>query len=68
MPERTTRRELIALAGASLLSPALPAQQRASSPILGSDITVDSRQPGAEAFALKDDRFFRRRLQSRSSS
>jgi predicted amidohydrolase YtcJ len=65
MPNRSTRRELLALAGASLLTPALLAQQRENWSTAGPElvvsnarvITVDSRQPRAEAFAVKNGRF-----------
>jgi predicted amidohydrolase YtcJ len=65
MSSRTTRRDLLALAGASLATPALRAQQQAnsltSSPELvvfnAGVITVDSGNPHAEAFAIKDGRF-----------
>jgi hypothetical protein len=60
MSSRTTRRDLLALAGASLATPALLAQQQenssTASPELvvlnGRIITVDSRNPHAEAFAI----------------
>src|SRR5438309_7962408 len=65
MSNRTTRRELLALAGASLASPALIAQQQRSSATADPDavvfngrvVTVDSGQPRAEAFAVKNGRF-----------
>jgi predicted amidohydrolase YtcJ len=65
MSSRTTRRDLLALAGASLATPALLAQQQenssTASPELvvlnGRIITVDSRNPHAEAFAIKNGRF-----------
>lgn len=60
-----TRRELFTLTGASLLTPSLFAKQQESSSTPGPElivfnarvITVDSRQPRAEAFALKNGRF-----------
>src|SRR3954463_4207285 len=65
MSNRTTRRELLGLAGASLASPALIAQQQRSSATADPDlvvfngrvITVDSGQSRAEAFAIKNGRF-----------
>jgi predicted amidohydrolase YtcJ len=65
MPSRTTRRDLFALAGAGLVPGALSAQQRASSTTGGPElvvlnarvITVDTRQPRAEAFAIQNGRF-----------
>jgi predicted amidohydrolase YtcJ len=66
MPNRTTRRDLFALAGAGLITPALGAQEEekpsASAPELvvfnARVFTVDARQPRAEAFAIKNGRFF----------
>jgi len=65
MAERITRRELFTLSGTGLLTPALLAKQQESSSTLGPElvvfnarvITVESRQPRAEAFALKNGRF-----------
>jgi len=65
MSSRTTRRDLLALAGASLATPALLAQQQENSSTASPElvvfnariITVDSRNPHAEAFAVKNGRF-----------
>ncbi len=68
MSSRTTRRDLLALAGASLATPALLAQQQenssnssTASPELvvfnARIITVDPRNPHAEGFAIKNGRF-----------
>src|SRR3984957_8883700 len=65
MSSRTTRRDLLALAGASLATPALLAQQQENSPTASPElivfnarvITVDSGNPRAEAFAIKNGRF-----------
>jgi len=69
MSNRKTRRDLLALTGASLITPVLAAQPSGqqqknfstSAPELvvfnARVITVDSRQPRAEAFALKNGRF-----------
>jgi predicted amidohydrolase YtcJ len=65
MSSRTTRRDLLALAGASLATPALVAQQQEDSSTASPElvvfnariITVDSRNPHAEAFAIKNGRF-----------
>ena len=65
MSSRTTRRDLLALAGASLATPALLAQQQENSSTASPElvvfnariITVDSRNPHAEAFAIKNGRF-----------
>lgn len=65
MSNRTTRRDLIALAGASLVPSALVAQQQENSSTAAPDlivfnarvITVDSANPRAEAFAIKGGRF-----------
>jgi predicted amidohydrolase YtcJ len=69
MSNRKTRRELLALSGAGLITPVLAAQpsvqqqknSSTSAPELvvfnARVITVDSRQPRAEAFALKNGRF-----------
>jgi predicted amidohydrolase YtcJ len=59
MSNRTTRRDLLALAGASLATPALRAQQPANSSTASPELvvfnaritTVDSGHPHAEAFA-----------------
>jgi len=58
MPHRTTRRDLLALAGAGMVPTTLFAQQPAA-PSGGPDlvvfnarvVTIDSRQPRAESFA-----------------
>lgn len=65
MPNEKNRRELLALTGAGLAAPALFAQQQASTSTAAPDlvvvngrvITVDPRQPRAEAFAIKGGRF-----------
>ena len=65
MSSRSTRRDLLALAGASLATPALRAQQQENSSTASPElvvfnariITVDSRNPHAEAFAIKNGRF-----------
>jgi predicted amidohydrolase YtcJ len=65
MPNRITRRELLALTGASLLPRPLVAQQQDNRSTDAADlivvnarvITVDPRQPRAEAFAIKNGRF-----------
>lgn len=65
MPHRTTRRDLLALTGASLLPPALFAQPQEPLVAAGPElvvfnarvITVDEAQPRAEAFAIKSGRF-----------
>ncbi len=65
MSNRKTRRELLALTGAGLLAPALVAQTPENSSTAVPDlvvfnarvITVDPRQPRAEAFAIKNGRF-----------
>jgi predicted amidohydrolase YtcJ len=65
MPHRTTRRDLLAFAGAGLLTPALRAQQQPAPSTPNPDLvvfnarvtTVDARQPRAEAFAIKQGRF-----------
>jgi predicted amidohydrolase YtcJ len=65
MSSRTTRRDLLALAGASLATPALRAQQQENSSTAAPElvvfnarvITVDSNNPRAEAFAIKNGRF-----------
>jgi predicted amidohydrolase YtcJ len=64
MPHRTTRRDLLALAGAGMVPTTLFSQQPAA-PSGGPDlvvfnarvVTIDSRQPRAESFAIKDGRF-----------
>lgn len=66
MPTRTSRRELLAIAGAGLLSPPLRAQQPQNVPAAGPDLvvfnarimTMDPTLPRAEAFAIKNGRFF----------
>src|SRR5690348_8620463 len=65
MGNRVTRRDVLAIAGTGLLAPALRAQQSATLAASGPDlvvlnarvITVDSRQPRAEAFAVRNGRF-----------
>jgi predicted amidohydrolase YtcJ len=65
MSTRTTRRDLLALAGASLAAPALLGQQQENSSTASPElvvfnariVTVDSRNPRAEAFAIKNGRF-----------
>ncbi len=65
MPKRLTRRDVLALTGASLASPSLFAQQQENRPADAPDlvvlnarvITVNPRQPRAEAFAIKNGRF-----------
>jgi predicted amidohydrolase YtcJ len=65
MSSRTTRRDLLALAGASLATPALRAQQQENPSTAAPElvvfnarvITVDSNNPRAEAFAIKNGRF-----------
>jgi predicted amidohydrolase YtcJ len=66
MPNRTTRRDLLALTGASLIIPALGAQEQESPSTTSVPelvvfnarvFTVDPRQPRAEAFAIKNGRF-----------
>jgi predicted amidohydrolase YtcJ len=65
MPNRINRRDLLALAGASVFTPALRAQDRERGLTSGPDmvvfngrvITVDVRGPRAEAFAIKNGRF-----------
>jgi predicted amidohydrolase YtcJ len=69
MSSRSTRRDLLALAGASLATPALRAQQQQANSSNSSTaspelvvfnarvITVDSSNPRAEAFAIKNGRF-----------
>jgi predicted amidohydrolase YtcJ len=66
MSNTATRRDLLALAGAGLLSPKLRAQPESpNSPAAGPDlvvfnarvITVEPRAPRAEAFAIKNGRF-----------
>ena len=65
MPHRTSRRDWIALAGAGLASPVLLSQHREEPSAAAPDlvvwnarvITVDSRLPRAEAFAIKNGRF-----------
>jgi len=65
MRNRTTRRDLLALAGASLFPRTLLAQAQENLSTAEPDlvvfnarvITVDARQPRAEAFAIKNGRF-----------
>jgi predicted amidohydrolase YtcJ len=65
MTNRITRRDLFALTGASLISPALLAHPQEDPSIIAPDmvvfnakiITVDPQQPRAEAFAIKNGRF-----------
>ncbi len=65
MPDRKTRRELLALTGASLFARALSGQPQNTESIASSDlivlnarvITVDSRNPRAQAFAVRNGRF-----------
>jgi predicted amidohydrolase YtcJ len=65
MPARTSRRELLVIAGTGLLSKPLPAQQPPNLPAAGPDIvvfnariiTVNPSLPRAEAFAIKNGRF-----------
>jgi predicted amidohydrolase YtcJ len=65
MSNRSTRRDLLALAGASLATPVLRAQQQENSSTASPElvvfnarvITVDSGNPRAEAFAIKNGRF-----------
>jgi len=65
MPNRFHRRDLLALAGAGLIAPALGAQERESPSTSAPELvvfnarvfTVDPRQPRAEAFAIKNGRF-----------
>jgi predicted amidohydrolase YtcJ len=65
MSNRKTRRDLLALTGASLVSPALLAQPQENPSSAAPElvvfnarvITVDTRRPRAEAFVIKDGRF-----------
>ncbi len=65
MTNRRTRRDLLVLTGASLVSPALFAQPQENPSTAAPDlvvfnarvITVDPRQPRADAFAIKNGRF-----------
>jgi predicted amidohydrolase YtcJ len=61
MANRPTRRDLLAFAGAGFATPALLAQRPEPSPELvvfnARIVTVDSRFPRAEAFAIKNGRF-----------
>lgn len=65
MHNRTTRRDLLALAGAALVPPALRAQSQENPATASPDLvvfnarvtTVDPRLPRAEAFAIKNGRF-----------
>lgn len=65
MVDRRTRRDLLTLAGAGLASPALPAQPEENPSTATPDLvvlnarvsTVDTRQPRADAFAVKNGRF-----------
>jgi predicted amidohydrolase YtcJ len=62
---RKSRRDFLALTGASLISPALLAEPQEAASTAAPDLvvfnarvtTVDSRQPRAEAFAIKNGRF-----------
>jgi predicted amidohydrolase YtcJ len=65
MSNRIHRRDLLALAGAGLIAPALRAQEQESPSTSAPElvvfnarvVTVDPRQPRAEAFAIKNGRF-----------
>src|SRR5262245_29414703 len=65
MTNQKTRRDLLALTGASLFSPALHAQPQENLSTATPDlvvfnarvITIDTRQPRADAFAIKNGRF-----------
>ncbi len=65
MPNPINRRDLLALAGASLITPALRAQAQQSASTSGPELvvfnarvfTVDPGQPRAEAFAINNGRF-----------
>jgi predicted amidohydrolase YtcJ len=65
MPHRTTRRDLLAFAGGSLITPALGAQELQDPSAFAPELvvfkarvfTVDSHQPRAEAFAIANGRF-----------
>src|SRR5947199_8395501 len=65
MTHRRARRDLLALTGAGLVSPALVAQPQENPSTAAPDlvvfnarvITVDPRQARAEAFAIKNGRF-----------
>src|SRR5215475_4363422 len=65
MTNRRTRRDLLALTGASLVSPALFARPQENPSTAAPElvvfnarvITVDPRQPRADAFAIKNGRF-----------
>jgi predicted amidohydrolase YtcJ len=65
MSNRIHRRDLLALAGAGLIAPALRAQERENPSPSAPDlvvfnarvVTVDPRQPRAESFAIKNGRF-----------
>jgi predicted amidohydrolase YtcJ len=65
MSYRKTRRDLLALAGAGLVSPALLAQPQENPSTAAPElvvfnarvVTVDPRQPRADSFAIKDGRF-----------
>jgi predicted amidohydrolase YtcJ len=65
MPAAISRRDLLALTGASLVSRPLAAQAQQDRATVGPDlivvnarvITVDPRQPRAQAFAIKNGRF-----------
>jgi predicted amidohydrolase YtcJ len=65
MVDRRKRRDFLALAGAGLVSPALLAQPEENPSTAAPDLvvfnarvsTVDTRQPRADAFAIKNGRF-----------
>lgn len=65
MPDSFNRRNLLAMAGAGLFTPALRAQERQNSSTANPElvvfnarvITVDTANPRAEAFAIKNGRF-----------
>ncbi len=65
MSNRINRRDLLTLAGAGLIAPVLRAQERENQSTSAPDlvvfnarvVTVDPRQPRAEAFAIKNGRF-----------
>lgn len=65
MHNRTSRRDLLALAGASLITPALGGQEQENRSTSAPELvvfnarvfTVNPREPRAEAFAIKNGRF-----------